>query len=529
MQAKRIFQLLTACIWAVLALLAIETCERARLWMAERNYAHYFNEQNARVYGMAPAHDVAETLEGWRQAAPDAERDDVETGAHAARNRIPSGLRSDSQRAAFSALSEDHRHIILTLEGRLILRLTRDGKLIDSFGNPALEKGMFVLQDKPSPDENAWYKILQAAQNAVEPVAFEVEHYQGPKAFHTVAVTPVHDSEDGAREVLVVADDITQEKSLLERTDGAPPPEESRWEISGYSLKKNWSGPDTFLTSNNVGFRDHDVVLPKPEGVFRILCVGASTTEEGGSVDATYPKMVERNLRAWFDTERIEVLNCGILGMNSYVIRQRIYDYLALSPDLVLYYGPVNDITHMYFRIWLEYTQAARSPLRWSKALSRMFNRRFLPSDEMLTEFLNATTYRNLRALNYAVRESDAEMGIISFAYPRLAPWQINAKNYYDVNLREVWGSQGILNFDAYCHVIDLHNRLIKKICERDAMFYIPLAEEFDGGMDCFFDICHMTTQGMEVKANIIGRHVARYLKYRGYFSSPDSTSRNDE
>ena len=61
--------------------------------------------------------------------------------------------------------------------------------------------------------------------------------------------------------------------------------------------------------SNNHGFRDADFPVEKGEDVFRIVCVGASTTEEGPTNDLTYPAILEATLNRHFATNRFEVIN----------------------------------------------------------------------------------------------------------------------------------------------------------------------------------------------------------------------------
>ena len=57
--------------------------------------------------------------------------------------------------------------------------------------------------------------------------------------------------------------------------------------------------------TNSRGFRAAEYAIPKPEGILRIACVGASTTVEGPRNDWTYPALLEKDLRGRLGSERV--------------------------------------------------------------------------------------------------------------------------------------------------------------------------------------------------------------------------------
>jgi heterodisulfide reductase subunit A-like polyferredoxin len=60
------------------------------------------------------------------------------------------------------------------------------------------------------------------------------------------------------------------------------------------------------------------VIVPKPKGVLRIVCVGGSTTEEGNDTQSTYPNIMEHKLRNYFKTDKIDVVNVVFVGGRSF-------------------------------------------------------------------------------------------------------------------------------------------------------------------------------------------------------------------
>lgn len=100
---------------------------------------------------------------------------------------------------------------------------------------------------------------------------------------------------------------------------------------------------------NNVGFRGNDVVMPKPSGVFRILCIGDSTTNGVNVHNAeTWPAILEAflNCAVFRDNRRSEVINAGFPGYVSDQHRLRLEpEYLALQPDLVVVMLGFTDVS----------------------------------------------------------------------------------------------------------------------------------------------------------------------------------------
>ncbi len=116
-----------------------------------------------------------------------------------------------------------------------------------------------------------------------------------------------------------------------------------------YTLRPDWSSkPDDFMgrkSHNSQGFRGREVALKKPEGVFRIVTVGGSSTygNTPTSDAMTWPARLEWHLNER-QTRPVEVLNAGVVGWNLFEslinLEFRVLDY---DPDLVVVYHTIND------------------------------------------------------------------------------------------------------------------------------------------------------------------------------------------
>ena len=88
---------------------------------------------------------------------------------------------------------------------------------------------------------------------------------------------------------------------------------------------------------NKHGLRGEDFTQAKPAGIFRIICLGDSTTFGMAELPGTYPYLLEKELNRGFDTPRFEVINAGVPGTNIYQQRMLFQRVLKnTDPDMVI-------------------------------------------------------------------------------------------------------------------------------------------------------------------------------------------------
>lgn len=106
--------------------------------------------------------------------------------------------------------------------------------------------------------------------------------------------------------------------------------------------------------TNEIGILGSHVSVPKENGVLRIVCFGASTTQGsfGWKWPPGYPSYLQKELEAQYPGRRFEVINAGFEGhsLDSHleVLRTLI---LPLQPDFVIYLDHVNN---MQIQNWLD-------------------------------------------------------------------------------------------------------------------------------------------------------------------------------
>ncbi len=101
------------------------------------------------------------------------------------------------------------------------------------------------------------------------------------------------------------------------------------------------------ISHNSLGFRGPETTWEKPAGVFRIACLGGSSTYGHGpsSNETTWPARLQELLNAKLGAGRVEVINGGCQGYSSFEsltnLSIRMVDF---RPDLVLVYHGINDM-----------------------------------------------------------------------------------------------------------------------------------------------------------------------------------------
>ncbi|MBI1320514.1 MAG: hypothetical protein GC168_16435 [Candidatus Hydrogenedens sp.] len=262
---------------------------------------------------------------------------------------------------------------------------------------------------------------------------------------------------------------------------------------------------------NNFGFRDDDVRLPKPEGTVRIVCIGASTTEEGPSNGFTYPNLLERFLNERFGAGKVEVINAGVSGTRTQSERARFPDYLMMEPDLIVFYNGVNDICHAILPGWTPVERTLGLFATRSKLLSLLLRQRRLPDDEGILAALRSEPGANIRAMAAYAKSQGVDTAVCSFAHPDWEQLDAEERVYYQVYSQLEWTGV-FFTFNDYLHMLQLWNEEVKRFAAEDHLLYVPVAEHVRGGTEIFGDICHMRDRGIEEKARVVAASLESYV-----------------
>ena len=119
-----------------------------------------------------------------------------------------------------------------------------------------------------------------------------------------------------------------------------------------WKLKPNYNAG--FIKINSAGFRDKERIYSKDKDIFRILCLGDSSTFGVGVPSSqTYSSFLENALNEKFSSSgrRFEVINGGV---NGYASAQGLglykYKGIRYHPDMVTFYFGINDPIKRFYQ-----------------------------------------------------------------------------------------------------------------------------------------------------------------------------------
>jgi lysophospholipase L1-like esterase len=272
---------------------------------------------------------------------------------------------------------------------------------------------------------------------------------------------------------------------------------------------------------NSLGMRGPEVTKEKPPGVFRIVCVGGSTTFGAGvPSERTYPARLQIALNELAPAGlRYEVLNCGVPGYTSVEsLIQLELRLLELSPDVVLSYDAINDAYLVQGRDFQSDFTHARTSWRdpraqvsgleswliahvrtwaWASSLLgrgfanlRIENLVFVedykdvlvPPLKEVNQAGVATFLRNVRSLIAVARENGIQVGLMTFA-----------------TMNQPGEEAG-----EYQPCIDAMNAGLLELASEEGVPIFDVRAAVGGVKENFWDVVHCNEQGCERQARSI-------------------------
>lgn len=289
--------------------------------------------------------------------------------------------------------------------------------------------------------------------------------------------------------------------------------------------------------SNNLGFYGPDVEVPKPNGVFRIVAFGDSTTYGLGTDSSlAYPAQLQQVLREEYGYTNVEVVNAGVPSYTSWNhVASLAFRVLELEPDMILLYFGMFD---------------AQARLVDPECYRGLNSQRGLPPDAGVwypnLDYIGPSTLYRYIAINLGWMDDPLDTSkqviiLTGCSNPAPEPDVALAENppvYFERNIRTMvgiaraHGAQALLSTwtddkteapesrpDWLPGVIDEHNEVIRKVAsEMDTLFYDLAGSDFPMVSEFWFgDHVHQSVEGHAEQA----RRYAAYLVEEGVIPSP--------
>jgi lysophospholipase L1-like esterase len=281
---------------------------------------------------------------------------------------------------------------------------------------------------------------------------------------------------------------------------------------------------------NSLGYRNDEFPLEKPNGVFRIVALGGSSTYDVSikDNDKTFTAQLERMLREEYGYQNVQVINAGVPGYNSWEILVNLeFRVLDLDPDLVIIYEGTNDVharlvePSAYRGDDLGRRQAWRVPpvALWEhSALLRILSRTMnITRQVSIDDFVSSSTYvswpyeyrlsednlnpdeilkenppiyfhRNLENMSAIAKEHDVTIMLSTWAYsPYLKDYA--SQDYYQRGFKE-------------------NNDVVKEVAAEQRIPLFNFAEAMPQDAEYWADGRHVNEAGALVKARLFAEYI---------------------
>lgn len=266
-------------------------------------------------------------------------------------------------------------------------------------------------------------------------------------------------------------------------------------------------------TTNALGFRGPPVAVPKPEGVYRIVCLGGSTTY-GFAVgdDETYPVQLERVLRERRPDLDVEVVNAGV---ESYTTAESLanlaFRCLDLQPDCVVLYEGINDYRPRRYRnfdnAYIHYRKV------WDGGLGPPLGRR----DEIngINEYIQhpppGDDWGDTRAHAAAAGTEAFRRNLVSIvgvarAHGIVPVLVTSATSPHDASLQ-----QAAYNAELRAGIAE-HNDVVRAVCAATGAPLVDIVPAMPGQADHWADLVHNTAKGSAARAALIAEGLLPHL-----------------
>ena len=294
-------------------------------------------------------------------------------------------------------------------------------------------------------------------------------------------------------------------------------------------LKPNSVFKPRNITINSLGYRGENFSITKKPGIFRIVCLGGSTTFGIGSSSdkTTYPQFLEDILNSKIQNRKFEVINAGVPGYttaeNLINLEFRIVD---LSPDLIIIYDGYNDFkpnrvpnfksdySHWRYRepiyIGRPFTENFRFYVKLKNVILKYSpKKQYSPFPELkrfdtVSQSGVIAFKRNLRSMVYLAKSENIKVIVSTFVIP------LNNDNFK----KDPERFRNLLRFTqtlTYKGILDAnikYNNAIKELAEKENIPLVDSDKIMSLSLEYFDDYVHFNDKG----AFLMAKNIANYI-----------------
>ncbi len=288
---------------------------------------------------------------------------------------------------------------------------------------------------------------------------------------------------------------------------------------------------------NSLGYRNHEIDIEKPPGVFRIAVTGGSTTYGAGiEADETWPAQLEQILHEDYGYDQVEVVNTASTAYTTWnSLTNFEFRVVDLQPDLLMIYHATNDAKA---RLIPPQCYTGKSPLRGLYKGTWRINGPDLPPSTILRFIgIGRGWYPNPNELNSWILPIEATVPGCA-RDPQISDADLLAANppvYFDRNLRNLvrlardnntevmlstWAYYApLVNSELWTHTFDEMNTVTTQVAADMGTPYYDLMANLPDNSDFWLsDGEHQSAAGAKAQAQLY----AAYLVENDVIPPPD-------
>ena len=304
-------------------------------------------------------------------------------------------------------------------------------------------------------------------------------------------------------------------------------PKIKKQEFSNFPLHEK-----TYVTprpqTNNFGYTNgndgsRDILIPKPKDLFRVNCLGTSTTQNYLSYKNqiyTYPLELEKILKEK-NSSNIEVNNCGTGGYTSSDILVRfLLQTIDTSPDALVIYHGYNDVrSYLTTNFKSDYSHSRKN---LGEAYYKFYLGSLIPSIPInFINFLQNKWFPQDSRYSLIDHITKGEFKIDCNVEDGLKSYERNLQSLITIckahniqvilctfcfNLHDKVKDQEI--HKVYEKIIIKENLIIKKLAEKNQLKLVDAYNIIPKNKKYFLDTVHFTPDGMQLLAKNISAQI---------------------
>lgn len=298
---------------------------------------------------------------------------------------------------------------------------------------------------------------------------------------------------------------------------------------------------------NFLGYRGDDIQISKPDGEFRIVCIGGSTTYTVNIDDyrMSYPYLLEEKLKE-AGYKNVSVINAGVGGWTTWESLLNFeFRILDLDPDMIIIYHAVNDI---------------HTRLVWPPKAYKGDNTGQLFTTSYITvpSFFEYSTLLRIFMINLGISDSQASLSKwgrmvdeseiteymgefrkqkIANTYPRGIFKKISAMQMLQTN-KPIYFRRNIMNMvtiaknnniktviasfansplfkdnpmsssEEYISAYEEMNKVLKDVAENTGAHFFDFAGAFPNDKRYYYDGQHVLEEGVQLKSQLFANYL---------------------